>query len=218
LFYVDRFRKKWQSQIEKDNYDETTKGETEHAVEVSEDIEYDDDDDDDEKEEEAEEEEELLADETRLVRPSDLIRRSSNSSWGSHNQRKSSHSISSDYSGDIQRHHDQHQQLNTSHSLRQNNDASGTLRLNEPAFLQEAMSIIAILGLVKVKDRRFHLRVFKKCFVGSQLVDVMMEHECASSRKEAVQLAQDINTRFRLFEHVVDNHQLKDEVSDVLYY
>ena len=76
------------------------------------------------------------------------------------------------------------------------------------------MSTIACMAMVSIRDRRYRFRLYKQCFVGSQLIDVLLEHECASTRKEALQMALDINKRFRLFQHVVDNHVLKDDVSD----
>jgi hypothetical protein len=144
--------------------------------------------------EEDDEEEEPEPDDTRAMRPADLLR-SSVLSRSSHHRR----SI----------------ELTDSVQTPSERQSDSTLSIHELTSLQEVMSIIAIMGLVTVKDRRFRLRVYKKCFVGSQLVDVMMEHECASSRKDAVQLALNINKRFRLFAHVVANHQLKDEVSDL---
>jgi Domain found in Dishevelled, Egl-10, and Pleckstrin (DEP)/Indoleamine 2,3-dioxygenase len=78
--------------------------------------------------------------------------------------------------------------------------------------LQEAMSTMAVMALVPVKDRRHRFRTYKQCFVASQMIDALIEHECEHSRQDAVQLARRINERFGpIFEHVVDNHQLKDE-------
>ncbi|CAB9508798.1 DEP domain-containing mTOR-interacting protein [Seminavis robusta] len=78
--------------------------------------------------------------------------------------------------------------------------------------MQEAMSIVAVMALVPVKDRRYRFRTYKQCFVACQMIDVLIEHECASTRKEAVELARGINERFGpIFEHVVDNHFIKDE-------
>jgi Domain found in Dishevelled, Egl-10, and Pleckstrin (DEP) len=84
--------------------------------------------------------------------------------------------------------------------------------LKQPASLQETMSTIACMAKVTVKDRRYRFRTYRQCFIGSQLIDVLMEHECASTRKEALRMAMDINKRFRLFAHVVDDHDLKDDV------
>lgn len=77
--------------------------------------------------------------------------------------------------------------------------------------VSEAMSIIAIMAQVPVKDRRYHLRVYKQCFVGRQLVDVLLDAECVSTRAEAVILARTINDQYSLFQHVVDDHLLSDE-------
>lgn len=78
--------------------------------------------------------------------------------------------------------------------------------------LKETMSTIACMAKVSVRDRRYRFRIYKQCFIGSELIDILMENECASTRKEALMMALAINNRFRLFEHVVDNHLLKDDV------
>jgi Domain found in Dishevelled, Egl-10, and Pleckstrin (DEP)/Indoleamine 2,3-dioxygenase len=90
---------------------------------------------------------------------------------------------------------------------------STQLNLHDDTWeLQEAMSIVAVMALVPVKDRRHRFRTYKQCFVASQMIDVLIEHEYAHSRHDAVQLGRRINKRFGpIFEHVVDNHQLKDE-------
>lgn len=84
--------------------------------------------------------------------------------------------------------------------------------LDEPASLQEAVSTLAIMARVPIKDRRYNLRMYEQCFIGSQLIDVFMEHEVANSRKDAVRVASNLNYKFGLFHHVVNNHKLKDEV------
>jgi len=76
---------------------------------------------------------------------------------------------------------------------------------------EEIAAAIAAMRFVKVKDRRYRLKVYRKCFIASQLIDVLVEHECATSRQDAVRLAKDINSRYRIFEHVCRDHDLKDE-------
>jgi Domain found in Dishevelled, Egl-10, and Pleckstrin (DEP)/Indoleamine 2,3-dioxygenase len=78
--------------------------------------------------------------------------------------------------------------------------------------MNEFMTAIAVMGKVPVKDRRYRLLVYKQCFVGKELIDAFMDNECASSRSEAVALGRKLNDRFELFEHVVQDHDLKDEV------
>jgi hypothetical protein len=90
--------------------------------------------------------------------------------------------------------------------------------LAEPSSLQETMSTIACMAKVSVRDRRYRFRVYRQCFIGSQLIDVLMENECASTRNGALQMALAINRRFQLFKHVVDDHPLKDDVRAFLYW
>jgi hemerythrin superfamily protein len=78
--------------------------------------------------------------------------------------------------------------------------------------MNEIMTAIAVLGKVAVKDRRYRFRVYKQCFVGQELVDTLLENECARNRSEAVALGRKLNKRFELFEHVVQDHDFKDEV------
>jgi hypothetical protein len=78
--------------------------------------------------------------------------------------------------------------------------------------MQETMSLVFAMAYVKVKDRRYGFRIYKRCFVGSQLIDVLMENNCAPSRKDCLGLALAINQRLNLFDHVKKHHLLKDKV------
>ena len=63
---------------------------------------------------------------------------------------------------------------------------------------------------VAVKDRRFHLRLYKNCFVGSEAVDFLVGSNLADSRTEAVDIGRSIAREFQLFEHVAKDHEFKD--------
>ena len=80
--------------------------------------------------------------------------------------------------------------------------------------LQQNLQSIAIMGLCPVKDRRYRFRLYKQSFVGSQLIDILVENDCARTRSDALELALKLNDRFQLFQHVCGNHELK--VSDLL--
>lgn len=82
---------------------------------------------------------------------------------------------------------------------------------NTPSSKYDTMGIIYTMGKVKVKDRRYRLRIYKNCFVGKQLIDVLMEHECGTTRRNCLETALSINQKFRLFEHVKGHHLLKDK-------
>ena len=78
--------------------------------------------------------------------------------------------------------------------------------------MQETMAIVFAMANVNVKDRRYRFRIYKMCFIGKELIDVLMEHEFAYTRKECLELALAINQKFKLFEHVKKHHLLKDKV------
>ena len=64
------------------------------------------------------------------------------------------------------------------------------------------------IGGVKIKDRRHNLRVYARCFVGSEAVEWMRER-FRISRKEAVMLGQRLMD-VKHIHHVVDDHEFKD--------
>jgi len=61
----------------------------------------------------------------------------------------------------------------------------------------------------KIKDRRYHLRIYFKCFVGLEAVDWLV-NELKCDRKSAVTVGQRIMD-LGLFNHVVRDHRFKDE-------
>ena len=76
----------------------------------------------------------------------------------------------------------------------------------------ELPTTLAAMRMVSVKDRRLYFRTYCQCFIGSQLVDMLLARECARSRPEALRLAKDVNQRFGIFEHVRGNQEIKDKV------
>lgn len=83
--------------------------------------------------------------------------------------------------------------------------------IRQPRLDDEIMAAIGVMGSVKVKDRRYHFRTYKQCFVGSQLIDVLIQHRCATSRQDALALALEINERYSILEHVCGDHRIKDQ-------
>ena len=62
---------------------------------------------------------------------------------------------------------------------------------------------------VKLRDRKYHFRTFKRCFVGSEAIDTMLSRGLASTREEA----QTLGNHFLLngwFRHVCGEHQFED--------
>ena len=66
---------------------------------------------------------------------------------------------------------------------------------------------------IHVKDRKYRQKLYKECFVGSMAVDFFVNSSMANSRKEAVQLGRQLVQQLNLFQHVVGDHQFKDDVS-----
>ena len=66
---------------------------------------------------------------------------------------------------------------------------------------------------VEVRNRRYRFKNYRRCFVGSEAVDFMVQSGWATSRDDAVRLGRSLQKEFNLFEHVVDpdRHPFKDE-------
>lgn len=62
---------------------------------------------------------------------------------------------------------------------------------------------------VEIKTRRHKLKLYQRCFVGTEAVDWLTKR-AKVSRTEAVKLGQQMIER-GLFHHVLDEHQFKDE-------
>ncbi|XP_038057512.1 DEP domain-containing mTOR-interacting protein-like [Patiria miniata] len=60
-----------------------------------------------------------------------------------------------------------------------------------------------------VKDRRYHLRMYPKCFVGSEAVDWLIKHGSVKDRPEAAAMLS-ILQRHNVIHHVCDDHHFKD--------
>lgn len=55
---------------------------------------------------------------------------------------------------------------------------------------------------VDIRDRWYHTKKYKSCFIGSEAVDAMIYAGLASSRQEAVDLGRRLEKELRLFHHV----------------
>jgi hypothetical protein len=64
----------------------------------------------------------------------------------------------------------------------------------------------AFKQFVEVKNRMFHMRMYKNVFVGSEAVDAIVYNGLAGSRREAVQLGRSLARELGLFEHVTGDH------------
>lgn len=54
---------------------------------------------------------------------------------------------------------------------------------------------------VDIKDRKYRLKTFKQCFIGSEAVDYLLETGHAQTREDAVTLGRSLVHEFHLFEH-----------------
>lgn len=62
---------------------------------------------------------------------------------------------------------------------------------------------------IEVKDHRFHMRVYKDTFIGSDAVDYLIK--VCKSREEAVEVGRALARTFNLLEHVTRDHDFSDE-------
>lgn len=64
---------------------------------------------------------------------------------------------------------------------------------------------------IEIKDRLWHLRKYKNCFVACELVDLFITKKIAQSRGDAVRIGRALGTMCKLFNHVTDEHIFNDE-------
>ena len=66
---------------------------------------------------------------------------------------------------------------------------------------------------VDVRDRKYHSKTYKDCFIGSDVVDMLVYRRVVNTRQDAVRLGRYLQTELRLFSHVVakNKHDFKDE-------
>ncbi|NER84829.1 MAG: mechanosensitive ion channel, partial [Leptolyngbya sp. SIO1D8] len=74
--------------------------------------------------------------------------------------------------------------------------------------IQELVTQMRGIDGVDIRDRRFGLQVYRNCFVGSDAVQWMMQHQLAS-REEAIRLGQLLVER-GIIHHVTDEHSFQD--------
>ena len=65
--------------------------------------------------------------------------------------------------------------------------------------------------VVDLRDRKYGMRTYKQCFIGSEAVDRMIEVGLAKDRDEAVELGGNWMKFLGLFRHVCDDHDFKDK-------
>ena len=96
-----------------------------------------------------------------------------------------------------------------------------TKESNTPDFKRrDSVTQVSSMDLKKIADlfqrsiiastNYYHLRKYKKTFVGSEAVDYMVNSNIAKSRKDAVFLGQRLLDELNLFHHCCNDHQFKD--------
>ena len=65
--------------------------------------------------------------------------------------------------------------------------------------------------IVEIRDRKYGIRQYKECFVGSEAVDAMLQAGLANTRSDAVALGRSWMKYLGLFTHVCDSHIFKDK-------
>lgn len=64
---------------------------------------------------------------------------------------------------------------------------------------------------IKVSNHTYHLKTYKNSFVGSEAIDFIVESGMSKTRDDAVKLGRMLADDYKLFEHVSNAHELKDE-------
>lgn len=67
------------------------------------------------------------------------------------------------------------------------------------------------IDLVSVRDRKYHMRTYKRVFVGAEAVDSLVYSGMAATRWDAVQIGRTLARELRLFEHVTRVHNFNDD-------
>jgi hypothetical protein len=89
---------------------------------------------------------------------------------------------------------------------------STSVKANRSAVLNLGEQLRNILhGESKlIRDRKYHLRTYKECFVGGEMVDWLIDRGEVSTREEGVEVMQKL-LDYGVIHHVVDDHCFKDE-------
>lgn len=85
----------------------------------------------------------------------------------------------------------------------------------EPATastLQDYREIAAAMQrCLHIKNRFQRLKIHKRCFVGREAVDFLMDYLHLETRQEALEMGRKVNEQVQCFEHVSRTHPLRDE-------
>ena len=63
---------------------------------------------------------------------------------------------------------------------------------------------------VDVRDRKYRLKTYKKCFIGSEALTCLMKISWLTDRQRVLRLGRELASSLNLFEHVTQAHQLEE--------
>lgn len=66
--------------------------------------------------------------------------------------------------------------------------------------------VFALKQNLEVKDRRYRLKMYEKCFVAAEAVDFLVESDICPTREAAVELGKYLQGQKGLFRHVTGEH------------
>jgi hypothetical protein len=79
-----------------------------------------------------------------------------------------------------------------------------------------AKSAEAFSECIDIRDRKYHLKSYKSCFIGAEAVDALLYSSIVSSREEAVEFGRCLADELRWFHSVTGEHEFKDD--DNIFY
>lgn len=84
--------------------------------------------------------------------------------------------------------------------MSENNSKSASTSLPARNTLAEKSELFK--NLASIRDRKYRLKTYKACFVGSEVVDALVVAGVVDTRKEAVKYGLELESQLRLFKQV----------------
>ncbi|CAB9523824.1 DEP domain-containing mTOR-interacting protein [Seminavis robusta] len=149
-------------------------------------------------------------------------------------QRRPHNNLHNNCHNDSTDHHDHHHHSTTGGTRRPPPKFSASIALTQaaqrkqrPHFWHHGQDLLsdevlyqtarAMVQNVPVKDRKYHLKTFHDCFVGSQAIDFLVDFLQLHSRRDALRVVKEMNAILHICEHVTHDHN--DQIQDAhLYY
>jgi hypothetical protein len=71
---------------------------------------------------------------------------------------------------------------------------------------------------VSVKDNQNRMKIYRNTFAGTEAIDYLVNSNFARCRLEALVIGRSLASRFNVFEHVTNNHDLKDDEEEFYHF